>query len=174
MLTVHQIMHFCDTLSHFNKVSIEENLNGENVTFENICKVNTGNNCLHFQIIHNNHRIVIQTHKFTIIPDKPFVDIVQGKPELEEDFIDFIDYLNFFRKDFSDQKLNELFVFYCGMWQKCTMFWQGEMDSLYWEFGPYLSITWADNKWFINTCDANISQVNFILNFIKTIEEICR
>lgn len=173
MLTIHQVMYFFEMLDNFDKVIIEENQDGENVTFDAICHANSGNNCLHFQIIHNNHRIVIQTYKYMDIPET-YIDIVQGNPGLEEDFLEFVNYLNLYRKDFTDSILNKLFVIYCGMWQKHTMLWHGETDSLYWEFGPLLSITWVDNKWFINTCDASTSQTRFLLNFIDSIEEICQ
>lgn len=169
------IFHFLELLDRFDSVTIEENQHGENVTLEAINNVNSGNNCLHFCIAHNGHRIVIQTYKYMNIPNKP-VDIVQGKPELEDDFIDLIDYLNYYRADFTDQNLNKLFVLYCGLWQSCSAFYYGEMDSCVCEFGPNIQVVYDTeyDKWSINADNASLNEIRFVINFINTIENFCK
>lgn len=170
------IFHFLELLDRFDSVTIEENQQGENVTLEVINNVNSGNNCLHFCIVHNSHRIVIQTYKYMTIPNKP-VDIVQGKPELEDDFIDLIDYMDGFRNNgLTDQVLNKLFVFYCGLWQKCKNCYHTEMDNYICELEPNVLVCF-DNKiknWHINTKNASLEQIMFLLYFVSAIEDICK
>lgn len=177
MLTPKKVIDFLVMLDHFDSVTIEENQQGENVTLEAINNVNSGNNCLHFCIIHNGHRIVIQTYKYMNIPGQP-IDVVQGKPEIEDEFIDFIDFLNDSRNDFSDQVLNNLFVFYCStMWQDLYAVYFGEMDSFIFVFDPDdLTVTFENlyNQWIITATKATPEQIRFIINFIDTIENLCK
>lgn len=175
MLTPENVFNFLVSLDEFDKVDVEENKNGENITLDAINHMNSGNNCLHFQIVYNNHRIVIQTYKYMNIPGKP-VDVVQGKPEMEDQFLDFLDYLNEFRNDFTDQNINKLFVLYCGLWQKCSNFYHAEMDTYICEFGPYMSCIFStkDNKWYIDVQSATLDQVQIVFDFIKAIEDICK
>ena len=57
------VVDFFELLDELDSVSIEENQWGEDVTLDHIKSFNSGNNCLHYILIHNNHRIVIQTYK---------------------------------------------------------------------------------------------------------------
>lgn len=175
MLTPKKIIDFLTMLDDFDSVSIEENQNGENVTLNAIKAANSGNNCLHFQIVHNNHRIVIQTYKYIYIPSKP-IDIVQGKPEMEDKFIDFIDFLNDSRDDFSDRVLNHLFVLYCGIWQKCSAFYPTEMDCYICEFGINTNIIYdnQNSQWIINANNASLSEINLVICFISMINILCQ
>lgn len=175
MLTPEHIFIFLNKLDNFDKISIDENQNGEKVTLDDINSFNSGNNCLHFQIVQNNHRIVIQTYKYMNIPGRA-IDIVQGKPEMEDDFIDFIEYLNDYRVDFTDQNLNKLFVLYCGLWQSCSAFYYGEMDSYVCEFGPDVQVVYdaEHNTWSIDADNASLTEIHFVVNFIDTIENFCK
>lgn len=165
------IMVFLSFLDTIDSVSIEENSNGEEVTLNDIKSVNSGNNCLHYILIHNNHRIVIQTYKDLV--RKGDVDVVQGKPEIDPDFEHMIDTINARPQDYTDSRLNKLFVLYCGMWQKCSYFNWGEMDSFFLDFGPNMSCGWTDGKWSLNVDDVSLSQIDFMLKFINRVEDIC-
>lgn len=175
MLIPAQVFEVLDMLDHFDTVKIEENQNGEDVDIAAIFSYNTGNNCLHFPIIHNNHRIVIQTYKYLNSGSKP-VDIVQGKPELEDSFIDFIEYLNDSRLDFSDQTLNNIFILYCGIWQKCSAFYKGEMDCYVFEFGPDMRVCYdaPKNEWIVTIEGVPMQFTSILYNFITAIENICK
>ena len=81
MLSFFDILNFFRYLNEIDQVTIEENQNDNDVTLESIKFTNTGNNCLHYVLIHSKHRIVIQTYKE--LDRKGNLDIVQGKPELE-------------------------------------------------------------------------------------------
>ena len=59
-------MDFLLFLDDLDSVRIEENQKGEDVTLDDIQHFNTGNNCLHYNLIYNNHRIVIQTYKYML------------------------------------------------------------------------------------------------------------
>lgn len=165
------IMDFLSFLDTIDSVSIEENSNGEDVTLNDIKSVNSGNNCLHYILMHNNHRIVIQTYKN--LTRKGNVDVVQGKPEIDPDFEHMIDIINARPQDYTDSRLNKLFVLYCGMWQKCSYFNWGEMDSFFLDFGPNMSCYWTDGKWSLNVDDVSLSQIDFMLKFINRVEDIC-
>ena len=176
MLTPDSVLKFFALLDNFDSVTIEENQLGENVTLQAIKAVNSGNNCLHYCIILNNHRIVIQTYKDMNIPNRD-VDVVQGKVELEEDFIDFIDFLNDNRQSYQDSILNLLFVTYCGLWQKCSHFYLAEMDNYICEFGPFISCIFSvgDNDWYIDMQGAvTLDQLQIVLDFIQAIKNICK
>lgn len=162
------IIDFFEILdSELDSISIEENNNGNNVTLDKIKKSNSGNNCLHYNLICNNHRIVIQTYKE--LSRKGDVDIVQGKPELEPIFEDIIKIMN----NYSDETLNKLFVFYCGLWSKCISFDRIEMDSFICKFNSNTSITWCD-KWLINANNATELEIQIIFDFIAAMEDICQ
>lgn len=166
------VVDFFELLDELDSVSIEENQGREDVTLDRIKSSNSGNNCLHYILIHNNHRIVIQTYKE--LARKGNIDIVQGKPELEPDFEHMIDTINARPRDFTDDRLNKLFVLYCGIWCKyVTSFYWGEQSSFAIEFGPDMSLVWADNKWLINVDDVTVTQIQQIFDFIKATEDIC-
>ena len=165
------IMDFFEFLDSLDSVSIEENKNGEDVTLDDIKSFNSGNNCLHYILVLNNHRIVIQTYKNMIRKDD--LDIVQGKPELEPDFEHMIDVINHRPQDFTDDRLNKLFVLYCGLWQECTSFYWGNQASFSIEFGPDISLCWASEQWLINVDDITSSQAKMIIKFIDMVEDIC-
>ena len=171
MLNPNDVVDFFEWLDGIDSVFIEENQNGENVTLDAIKKYNSGNNCLHYVLINNNHRIVIQTYKD--MDRKGNIDIVQGKPELEYKFEDMLESLNAQRKIYTDDILNKLFVLYCGMWQKCSAFYWGEMDSFFCEFGPSITVSWTpDYGWIIDGSE-RLSVIQFIINFINAVEDIC-
>ena len=165
------IIDFFSFLDIIDSVSIEENSNGEDVTLNDIKSANSGNNCLHYVLMHNNHRIVIQTYKD--LARKGDVDVVQGKPEIDPDFEHMIDIINVRPQDYTDSRLNKLFVLYCGMWKKCSYFTWGEMDSFFLAFGSDMSCYWADGKWSLNVDNVSLSQIDFILKFINSAEDIC-
>jgi hypothetical protein len=148
-------------------VSIEENNDGADVTLDKIKASNSGNNCLHYDLILNKHRIVIQTYKE--LSRKGNVDVVQGKPELEPVFGEILEELN----AYSDEEINKLFVLYCGLWSKCTFFYRPEMDSFVCDFGPYVSLTWSDG-WRISVAKGTVSDIQIMLDFIVAMEDICR
>lgn len=175
MLTPAKVFEVLDMLDHFDTVKIEENQNGEDIDADAIFHHNRGNNCLHFFLALNNHRIVIQTYKYLNIVNRP-VDVVQGKPELEDSFIDFIEYLNDSRSDFSDQTLNDIFILYCGIWQKCSCYYKGEMDTYIFEFGPDMQICYDDpkNEWIVTINGVSMQSTMILYNFITAIENICK
>ena len=168
------IMDFFEFLDSLNSVSIEENQNGEDVTLDDIKSYNSGNNCLHYVLMLNNHRIVIQTYKNMV--RKGDLDIVQGKPELEPDLERMIDVVNHRPQDFTDDRLNKLFVLYCGLWSKWVIcfYWgnQGH-DSFLIDFGPDMTLYWADEQWLLNVDDVTPSQAKMIIKFIDMVEDIC-
>lgn len=172
MLNPADVIDFLDWLDNIDSVQIEENQNGNDVTLDGIKSYNSGNNCLHYILVHNNHRIVIQTYKD--MNRKGNVDIVQGKPELEVTFDGALETMNLRPQDFTDDRINKLFVLYCGLWSKwvSTFYW-GEMESFVVEFGPDMSLTYVDNNWYINVDDVPPSQVLQIFKFIEAVEEIC-
>lgn len=171
MLNPNDVVDFFEWLDEIDSVFIEENQNGENVTLDAIKKYNSGNNCLHYVLVNNNHRIVIQTYKD--MDRKGNIDIVQGKLELEYKFEDMLESLNAQRKIYTDNILNKLFVLYCGMWQKCSAFYWGEMDSFFCEFGPSITISWTpDYGWIIDGSE-RLSVIQFVINFINAVEDIC-
>ena len=173
MFEPHDVVDFLDYLDQIDKVQIEENQNGMDVTLDDIKSCNSGNNCLHYILMHNNHRIVIQTYKD--MDRKGNLDIVQGKPELEELFEDGIETINTRPQDYTDNRLNKLFVLYCGMWNKwITSFYWGEMDSFVCEFGPDMHLTWVDEHWFITADGVWPQEVQRLFDFINAVEDICR
>ena len=166
------VMDFFEFLDELDAVSIEENQNGENVTLEAIKNYNSGNNCLHYDLVYNKHRIVIQTYKN--MNRKGDIDIVQGKPELEMKFVDMLESMNVQPDRYTDDRLNKMFVLYCGMWQKCSSFYWGEMDSFVCEFGPDISVSWVSGYGWIINGSAKLSVVQFVINFINAVEDICQ
>lgn len=172
MLNPSDIVDFLDWLDSIDKVQIEENQNDWNVTLDDIKSYNSGNNCLHYILMHNNHRIVIQTYKD--MNRKGDIDIVQGKPELEPVFDQALEAINLRPQDYTDEKLNKLFVLYCGIWCKwVTSFYWGEMDAFCLEFGSDMSLWWSDGHWLINADGVWPEQLQQIIDFINTIEDIC-
>ena len=167
------VVDFLNWLDQIDNVQIEENQNGENVTLNDIKSYNTGNNCLHHILMHSNHRIVIQTYKD--MNRKGNLDIVQGKPELEQIFEDGIEIINVRPQDYTDNRLNKLFVLYCGLWNKwVTSFYWGNQASFSIEFGPDMSLCWASEHWLINVDDVCLEQLQRITDFINAVEDICR
>lgn len=172
MLDPIDVIDFLLWLDEIDSVKIEENQNETDVTLNAIKSFNSGNNCLHYILMHNNHRIVIQTYKD--MNRKGNLDIVQGKPELEDLFTDGIDIINARPRDYTDNNLNKIFVLYCGLWSKwVTSFYWGEMDSFLIEFGPDMSLCWADEHWLINVDDVWPEQLQRILDFIDAVKDIC-
>ena len=168
------VIDFLNWLDNIDSVQIEENQNGNDVTLDDIKSYNSGNNCLHYILVYNNHRIVIQTYKD--MNRKGNLDVVQGKPELEDLFTDGIDIINARPQDYTDDKLNKLFVLYCGLWSKwVTSFsWNSQkMNSFVVEFGPDMDLWWVDEHWLINVDDVWPEQIQQLLNFINTVEDIC-
>ena len=162
---------YAEALDELDSVSIDENQWGEDVTLNAIKTFNHGNNCLHYTLIHDNHRIVIQTYKDLI--RKNYVDIVQGNPNLDPCFKDMKDVFDARPQDYTDNRLNKMFILYCSMWQKCTSFYWGEMCSFFCEFGPNINTVWdQENGWAIQ-CEERIDKVKFVLDFIDAVEDIC-
>ena len=167
------VVDFLNWLDQIDNVQIEENQNGENVTLNDIKSYNTGNNCLHHVLMHSNHRIVIQTYKD--MNRKGNLDIVQGKPELEQIFEDGIEIINVRPRDYTDNRLNKLFVLYCGLWNKwVTSFYWGNQASFSVEFGSNMSLCWASEHWLINVDDVWPEQLQRVTDFINAVEDICR
>ena len=165
------IINFFEFLDSLDSVSIEENQNGEDVTLDDIKTFNRGNNCLHYVLVRNNHRIVIQTYKD--MRRKGDVDIVQGNIELEPDFQHMVEVINARPQDYTDNRLNKLFVLYCGLWKECTSFYWGELNSFFCDFGPDVTISWTQNNgWFIH-CDHYYDYMQLIFKFIDMVEDIC-
>lgn len=166
------VIDFLDWLDNIDSVQIEENQDGNNVTLDGIKSYNSGNNCLHYILMYNNHRIVIQTYKN--MNRKGDIDIVQGKPELEPEFDRVLEIMNQRSQDYTDEKLNKLFVLYCGLWSNwITSFYWGTRDSFCIEFGPDMSLCWTDEHWLINVDDVWPEQLQRITDFIKVVEDIC-
>ena len=166
------VIDFLDWLNSIDSIQIEENQNGNDVTLDDIKSYNSGNNCLHYILVYNNHRIVIQTYKN--MNRKGNLDIIQGKPELEDLFTDGIDIINARPQDFTDIRLNKLFVLYCGIWSKwITSFSWGEMASFCIEFGPNITLWWIDNSWRITSEDVTLEELNRVYSFINAVKDIC-
>lgn len=172
MLSPHDVVDFLDTLDMIDQVKIEENQNGMDVTLDDIKSFNSGNNCLHYILVLGNHRIVIQTYKD--MERKGDLDIVQGKIESESLFEDMINAINARPQDYTDDRLNKLFVLYCGLWcQWVTAFYWGNQASFSIEFGPDMSLCWASEHWLINVDDVWPEQLQRVLDFINVVEDIC-
>lgn len=174
MFNPYDVIDFLEYLDEIDKIQIEENQNGENVTLNDIKLYNSGNNCLHYILVHNNHRIVIQTYKE--MDRKDNLDIVQGKPELEDLFADGIEVINARPQDFTDIRLNKLFVLYCGIWSKwITSFsWNSQkMNSFVVEFGSNITLWWVDDTWRITSYDVTLEELNKVYSFINAVEDIC-
>ena len=172
MLNPSDIVDFLDWLDSIDKVQIEENQNDWNVTLDDIKSYNSGNNCLHYILMHNNHRIVIQTDKN--MNRKGDIDIVQGKPELEPVFDQALEIMNQRPQDYTDDRLNKLFVLYCGLWSKrVTAFYWGNQASFSIEFGSDMSLCWASEHWLVDADYVWPEQLQQILDFINAIEDIC-
>ena len=174
MFNPEDVIDFLGYLDQIDKIEIEENQNGNDVTLNDIKAYNSGNNCLHYILIHNNHRIVIQTYKD--LTRKGNVDIVQGKPELEPCFEDMIEAFNLRNQDYTDDRLNKLFVLYCGIWSKwITSFsWNSqEMNSFCIEFGPNITLWWADDTWRITSYDVAFEELSKVYSFINAVKDIC-
>lgn len=174
MLNPSDVIDFLSWLDKIDSVKIEENQNEMDVTLNAIKSFNSGNNCLHYILVYNNHRIVIQTYKD--MNRKGNLDIVQGKPELEDLFTNGIDIINARPQDYTDDKLNKLFVLYCGMWSKwvTTFSWNTQkMNSFIVEFGPDMSLCWADEHWLINGDNVWLEQIQQVIDFIDAVEDIC-
>ena len=164
------VMDFFNALDDFDAVIIEENNLGNDVTLNSVKISNSGNNCIHTDLILNGHRIVIQTYKE--LNRNGRIDVVQGKPEFEDDFVDFLERAN--SVGWTDTQLNKLFVLYCGIYDKyVSSCYETEMNSFIIEFGPKMSVCWTDNEWFINVDDVTPKQLNCILTFIDVVKDIC-
>lgn len=175
MLNPNDVIDFLNWLDQIGNVQIEENQNGENVTLNSIKAYNTGNNCLHYILVHNNHRIVIQTYKD--MNRKGNLDIVQGKPELEQIFENGIQIINARPRDYTDDRLNKLFVLYCGLWNKwVTSFsWNTQrLNSFCVKFGPSMTLWWIDDNWHITVSDVVPEQIDRVFDFTSAVEDICR
>lgn len=168
------VIDFLDWLDGIDSVKIEENQSETDVTLNAVKSFNSGNNCLHYILVYNNHRIVIQTYKD--MNRKSNLDIVQGKPELEDLFTDGIDIINTRPQDYTDDRLNKLFVLYCGIWNKwITSFsWNSQkMNSFCIEFGSNMTLWWVDNTWRITSYDVTLKELNKVYSFIDAVEDIC-
>ena len=55
------VVDFLELLDEIDSVSIEENQWGEDVTLDRIKSFNSGNNCLHYTLIHNKHSNRLQS-----------------------------------------------------------------------------------------------------------------
>lgn len=172
MLNPVDVIDFLNWLDDIDSVQIEENQDGNDVTLDDIKSYNSGNNCLHYILMYNNHRIVIQTYKN--MNRKGDIDIVQGKPELEPEFDRALKIMNQRPQDYTDEKLNKLFILHCGLWSNwITSFYWGTRDSFCIEFGPDMSLCWADEHWLINVDDVWPEQLQRITDFINAVEDIC-
>ena len=166
------VINFFELLNEFDFVSIEENQNEEDVTLDNIKAFNRGNNCLHYILVHDNHRIVIQTYKN--LRRKGKIDVVQGKPEFDSHFMHMLEIMNARPQDYTDDRLNKLFVLYCGMWQKCSSFYWRIDNGFTCEFSPNIVISWVkEANWIIDLVKVKSRHVKFVNNFINAIEDIC-
>lgn len=174
MFNPYDVIDFLEYLDEIDKIQIEENQNEENVTLNDIKSYNSGNNCLHYILVHNNHRIVIQTYKE--MDRKGDLDIVQGKPELEDLFADGIEVINARPQDFTDIRLNKLFVLYCGLWSKyITSFsWNSQkINSFVVEFGSNITLWWVDDNWCVTSYDVTLEELSKVYSFINAVEDIC-
>lgn len=81
------------------------------ISIENLQKVNTGNNCLHFDLIKNKNRIVIQTYKYDNM-NHTTLDIVQGNVNNEKLFQKINDFINENYWWLTDRMLNIYFITY--------------------------------------------------------------
>lgn len=168
------VIDFLDWLDNIDSVQIEENQDGNDVTLDGIKSYNSGNNCLHYILVSNNHRIVIQTYKD--MNRKGNVDIVQGKPELEVIFDQALETMNLRPQDYTDDRLNKLFVLYCGLWSKwvTSFYWGGNQASFTIDFGPYMRLRYIDDNWHIRANDVLPEQLDRIFTFTDAVEDICR
>jgi len=107
-LTITNLFKFISLLNQLDNFYIEESRQLiKPINFQQLIKVNTGNSCLHYQLILNNHRIVIQTYK-KMIHSK--VDVVQGKIDSEPLFQEIVDFINTY--GLTDNILNNIFISY--------------------------------------------------------------
>lgn len=166
------VVNLFELLDKLDSVSIEENQWGEDVTLDRIKISNSGNNCLHYILVHDNHKIVIQTYKN--LRRKGKIDVVQGKPELDSHFIYMLEIMNARPQDYTDDRLNKLFVLYCGMWQKCSSFYWGTNNGFTCEFSPNIVISWVKGvNWIIDLVKVKPRHAKFVNNFIDAVEDIC-
>lgn len=174
MLDPTNIVDFFDWLDSVDKVEIEENQNGWDVTLDDIKSYNSGNNCLHYILMHNKHRIVIQTYKD--MNRKGDIDIVQGKPELEPLFDQALEIMNLRPQDYTDEKLNKLFVLYCSLWSRwvTSFYWGANRASFMLELGADMCLIWVDEHWLINVDDVCPEQLQRVTDFLNAVEDICQ
>lgn len=171
-MTNYDILSLFCLLDELDEFQIEEakDLNDEIITLEQLKKVNSGNNCLHYIFKKNSNRIVIQTYKD--MDRKGQVDIVQGIPESSIHFQNILNYLNN-DPDFTDDIINRCFVLYKWYWGHCDGVYMGSNHDILCTF--LMSDCWLKNgqEWYTNlpeeskTNDQVLYFVNETNNIIK-------
>jgi len=102
------IVRFFNKLDECDSIIIDEGRN-QKINLNNYKSVNPTNSSMHYVLIHNQHRIVLQIHKNG--HREGLIDVVQGKPESDSFFIDLLNEMNSDPR-FNDYYLNKLFILY--------------------------------------------------------------
>ena len=163
-----ELMHFYSMLNEV-KFKIDESSFGE-VTLDNYITLNSGNNCMHYTLMCDNERIVIQCYKR--LSRKGDIDIVQGKYSSSSVLEEIVDFLNMVR--WSDDTLNKIFILYSWFKLHYSGFYWGEMDSFTIEFNFGAWVYWIDNHFVINCADCDVEPAKELLWFIEEWNKICQ
>lgn len=168
-MTNYDILSLFYLLDKIPSFEIEEakDFQDEIITLDQIKKVNSGNNCLHYILTKNHNRIVIQTYKD--MDRKGQVDVVQGTPESCIDFQNILNLLNE-DPDFTDDIINRCFVLYKWYWDHCDGVYISKRDALC-TFG--MSDCWLqDNQeWYLNLPE-NSNTNDQVIHFVREITDI--
>lgn len=149
-----------NTLTNFE---IEESRSQE-VTLDNY-KNSMANNCMHYVMVHDKCRIVVQTYK--ALCRKGDIDIVQGKPD--DSLLEIIEALN----KYSDNQLNYILIFY-------NWYHQSNINSYFAESGSLIigynhnSILW-DTKQECLFCTDNFipfQELQEVISFVNKVNLI--
>ena len=168
---VFQIFNCIDELGL--NIVLDEDKDFEHVNLSNFRDINPGNNCLHYIITHDNHRIVLQCYKNLYRPTHE-VDIVQGKVESDSVFGNLVNILNYI----SDWYINYILITYLFCKKNHIECPFSDYDStyglldFYWD-GMYFAYDQIQKDWTIGALNfiAGIEDVQRVLNFINNLKQ---
>ena len=172
-----EIVRFFQFLDECDSFIIDESKN-QDVTLYNYKNINPTNSCMHYIFINDNHRIVLQIHKNG--SRKGEVDVVQGKPSVDQFFIELLSLINSDPR-FNDYYLNKLFILY-NIWDKKVKYYELlDLDSFNFEIGNLIAF-WDDVEWGIYTNNfevstsstASLDDVKSFLYIVNCFNEVCK
>lgn len=170
-MSPYEIASFWKMLTAFDNVEIEEGRNIDRVTFENYKTINTGNSSMHYVLSNNNCRIVLQIHKNGHRIGN--VDVVQGKPELDQKIMNFVNIINAEPRKYTDDCLNKLFIEYFIFLVDFIDMLILDPNTVSFQYNYNACIWWSDGKWTINADEVSPEDLQNILDFIKIMKNIC-